>query len=117
MLSASKAPKPPFFDCKTSGPFRCPLDIVEVFLISSPEHGVGGEGGIIQVRIMIVFELKRPATRFQVRSVDAPVAGSIQQLFLVFNQSKPLVLAVAVLVVSCKAHTASSVSQTGDTQG
>src|SRR5579864_8515695 len=72
--------KPTVATLHADEPVQCTIEPPLVSLLTRAAHGPGDDGGIVQIGIVGIRELKSPAAARQSRSLDAPVSRLVQEL-------------------------------------
>ena len=117
MLSASNDPQPPFRLCPSEYPFDAPFDGVPVTPRVGAVQGTQDHGGVVDVRVVVVAILKRPAAGAHARPRLRPVADVSNLPLCDPVERTSDVRRRARAAASINAWPASAVSQNGDRQG
>ena len=121
-MSASNAAQPPLRLCRPQIHSRARSiawrETIDGRALSAPVHSHHDDGGVVEIRVMRIGELKRPAAGTHVRPARAPIADDIQLL----AGQQPFRPAAAASIArssptSSSVWHASAVSHTGETQG
>ena len=95
-------------------PLARPVDRVRIGRIAVAVQQHADDGGIVHIRVMRVFILKRPAARPQPGAAHRPVAGNVQDLFAPAASGRRYRSRCRPPAMAWPAR---PVSQTGDRQG
>src|SRR6476659_4056013 len=72
------------FRLHTANPFGCPLHRPVIGALAASIHLISHCRGVVQIRVMSVYELKRPSTSSDMPAVVRPILGLVQQLFCAY---------------------------------